>query len=145
VLGGGFSSAMMGGDFWMGAQTGAMQYLFNRMGEGIVDAGMQMVNNGLGMLSNTVQKIPDPVYDVASITLGVAEVAAYGTGVGAVPIVATNLALNSASLYKTYKQHGVYSRQFVINAAATAGGPFFSKGVGLVVNRATLIYNNMNR
>jgi len=49
-MGGGISSALSGGDLGRGFQTGAMQYMFNRMGEGLVNAGVEMVENGVKMV-----------------------------------------------------------------------------------------------
>jgi hypothetical protein len=64
---------------------------------------MSGLANGVGSLASG---IPDPVYDVANITLGAAEIVAYGTGVGALPIGLANVAVNSGALYKTYKSEG---------------------------------------
>ncbi|NDC83644.1 hypothetical protein EB093_08305 [bacterium] len=117
----------------------------------MVDAGMKMVGDGLQSLGLMAQSVPDPVYDVANVALGVGEVAAYGTGVGAAPLSAANIIINSGSLYKTYKNEG-FSRNFKIQTALAAAGPIagrFGKGAGLVVggvsNRASVIYGNLNR
>ena len=158
-LAGGVTSMASGGDFANGFQSVAYNVLYNHAAGGVVDSvkkgvgfsvdGMSGFGQELGGLAravgNVAAGIPDPVYDVANIGLGIAEVMAYGTGVGALPIGAANIVVNSGALYKTYKENGLYSRQFAINAAATAGGPFVSKGAGMLLNRASLIYNHLDR
>jgi len=145
-MGGGISSALSGGDFGRGFQSGAMQYMFNRMGEGLVNAGVEMVENGLRSLGEMAQNVPDPVYDVASVAGSIAEVAAYGTF--AAPFVgAANLAINGAGVYRTYNQYGVSWR--TAGAIGVAALPV--KGLSPVYrpianygkNAASLIYGNM--
>ncbi|NBV84492.1 hypothetical protein EBR57_10310 [bacterium] len=103
----------------------------------------------LRSVGSMVQKVPDPVYDVASVALGVAEVTAYATGVGVVPIAAANLALNAGALTKTYRNEGA-SRNFKVQLALASAGPVagkFGKGIGLAVGafstRAGLLYGGI--
>lgn len=84
----------------------------------------------------------------ANIALGVAEVVAYGTGVGGVPVAVANLTVNSAGLYKIYKQEG-FSSKFGVQVITTAAGPaggVISKGAGVVIggiaSRVGFIYSN---
>jgi len=134
-----------------GAAINNLAAIISSARSGMVDAGMKMVGDGLQSLGLMAQSVPDPVYDVANVALGVGEVAAYGTGVGAAPLSAANIIINSGSLYKTYKNEG-FSRNFKIQTALAAAGPIagrFGKGAGLVVggvsNRASVIYGNLNR
>ena len=123
-----------------------------KKGLGFSVDGMRGFGQELGgfarAVGNVAAGIPDPVYDVANILLGGAEVVAYGTGVGAIPIGAANIVVNSGALYKTYKSEGA-SRNFKMQMAFAAAGPaagVFGKGFGVavggVLNRAGLLYGN---
>ena len=69
-MGGGISSALSGGDLGRGFQTGAMQYMFNRMGEGLVNAGVSFLESLVPRYGNyggpgwTAGNGPEPTDDM---------------------------------------------------------------------------------
>jgi len=167
-LAGGITSMASGGDFAGGFQNGAYNVLYNHFAgshndvlkdvyagfsdhfSGVLGLAGQDLGGMASVLGGVAVGTPDSVYDGASITLGVAEVVAYATGVGALTLGAANLVLSSGALYKTYKSEGL-SSGFYVQAGLAAAGPFasgYSKfagvAVGSVSNRLSLIYGHVS-
>ena len=102
------------------------------------------VTGALTQFGNSINSIPGGSLDIASIGGSLATIAAYGTP--AAPFVmGANLAINGASLYQTYSQYGLVSRQFGINFGLSLAGLNASRFKAFHINKANLIYNHLDK
>ncbi|NDC83954.1 hypothetical protein EB093_09920, partial [bacterium] len=125
-----------------GAAINNLAAIISSARSGMVDAGMKMVGDGLRSLGEMAQNVPDPVYDVASVALGLSALAfEVGSPIGW-GIAGASLAVSGASTYKMYS-NGASGEQVLINGVSAAAGPFVSPLKGFQINKATMLYNHL--
>jgi len=148
LLGAGESGGMSSGSFGsidMGfGRRGLPNAVLSGMGAGEKQAAAGKLSVIAGAVGSMVQKVPDPVYDVASIGLSLGAFAFEASNPIGWGIVGASAMVSAANTYKIYKQGGTTSK-ILINAGSTVASPFLSPMVGFNATKINLIYNYLSQ